>query len=108
MGHSILDEEDLFTGNSYLECSPHALWKLLREKLIPLLARGSIEVFNFHNDEMEGKGDDLPTRYICNLPNAQIACKESRAHLHLKVARPTNTNILHSDRIAKAAWENGL
>lgn len=117
---SVLDERDFFVGGpgrspslvgSSGSCSPHGLWVFLREKLIPLLDRGSLEVFDFHGHEQgaaDGGGDDLPTRYICHLPDAEAACERSRAHLRLKRARPTNHDILHSDRIARAAWEGGM
>ena len=97
---SILDREDIFIkGDTGMgdDCSPMSMWRFLQDKLIPLLDKGSVESFNFH-------GDNLVTRYICNLPEAQAACEKSRTSLHMETARPTNTDILHSDRIAKGAW----
>ena len=100
---SILDSEDIFIESDRMgsSCSPVAMWRFLRDKLIPLLDKGSVESFNFH-------GDDLVTRYICNLPESQAACEKSRTSLHLETARPTNIDIIHSDRIAKGAWTKGM
>ena len=82
-------------------CYPHAIWAFLREKLVPLLDKGSVEVFNFH-------GEDLDTRYICSLPGARAACENSRKSLNLERARTTNTDLVHGDRIAKEAWVQGI
>lgn len=82
------------------ECTPYNMWKFLQDKLIPLLDRAHLEVFNFH-------GDDLAVRYICSLPDAQAACDKSKT-LQLARARPTKKDIVHSDRIATAAWEKDM
>ena len=105
---SILDQS---AKNNFLQspppkCSPHKLWRFLQEQLLPLLDRGSMEVFNFHGDT--GEQHDLGTRYICNLPNAQVACQKSKEQLQLGKANPTNTAVLHADRIATAAWNKQL
>ena len=101
---SITTETNFFGGKLEQHvCSPNAMLSFLKDKLIPLLDRASVEVFDFHGD-----GDDLANRYICGLPDAEVACEETRANLNLKKARVTETDQIHADRIAMAAWEKGM
>jgi hypothetical protein len=79
-------------------CSPYAIWSAFRSKGAAI---GPVDVFNMH-----GEGD-MPTRFLCSLPNAEAACEGSK-ELKFEVARPTDVDILHADRIATAGWESGV
>eukprot|EP00578_Thalassiosira_sp_NH16_P013329 CAMPEP_0181105714 /NCGR_PEP_ID=MMETSP1071-20121207/16138_1 /TAXON_ID=35127 /ORGANISM="Thalassiosira sp., Strain NH16" /LENGTH=490 /DNA_ID=CAMNT_0023189057 /DNA_START=119 /DNA_END=1588 /DNA_ORIENTATION=+ len=102
---SILAHKDIFLDYSPdNSCSPYKIWRFLRRKLIPLLDRATIKVINFNGND----GDDVATRYICSLPGAEKACQKSREIVKLDIARPTNADILHADRIVTAAWKEGM
>ena len=98
---SILDDKvvDVFAVANTKACSPHDIWAYFNSKLPAFRKKVRVEVFNMH-----GEGD-VGNRYVCSLPNAQNACEASMKNLHLGTSRPTNMNLLHSDRIAAAAWK---
>ena len=91
---SILDAEHMHTVGG---CNPFKTWTFIKSKLA-LFNRTTVEVFNFY-----GKGD-LAQRFICSLPNADEACEGSKK-IKLDVARPTDVDKLHADRIATGAWK---
>lgn len=94
-----------FDGNITSSCTPYGLWSYLSSKLSLFQKEVHVDVFNMH----KGNGNLAGTRYICNLPNAQQACEASQRELIFdNKSNPTDMNLLHADRIAVAAWENGL
>jgi len=97
-----------------LGCNPYNLWKHIK-KFIPLFEEGraSLEILDiFHNHgnysrDTAMETEDIGTRYICKLPNATLACQGSR-NMTFGRSNPTPMDFIHADRIAVAAWRNGL
>jgi len=92
--------------------TPYNTWNNLNMKLQLLnkqyngtiADKFSISVINFHGSDMS---KDLGTTFICMLPHASYSCNKTRK-LEFGKSRPTQSNKLHSDRIAAAAWEEKL
>jgi len=95
--NKVMDETFIFKNKT--KCHPYALWTMFRRKTI-LKNIGNVDVFNFH------KEGDLATRFICSLPDSKEACESSKT-LKLGIARSTNYDTIHADRIATAAWNAG-
>ena len=81
----------------------------------------NITVFNFHGDSDSDSdsgrpknGDDLIVRFICDLPNAEEACKAYKNDSVVNGmdpaarSRPSHKAYAQYDRIAKAAHSKGM
>ena len=76
----------------------------------------NITVFNFHGDSAGPRknGDDLIVRFICDLPNAEEACKAYKNDSIVNGmdpaarSRPSHKAYAQYDRIAKAAHSKGM
>ena len=81
----------------------------------------NITVFNFHGDSDSDSdsgrpknGDDLIVRFICDLPNAEEACKAYKNDSIVNGmdpaarSRPSHKAYAQYDRIAKAAHSKGM
>ena len=73
----------------------------------------NVSIFDFHGrGDGKGQGDDLVTRFLCDLPCAEAACNAYKNDLATKgkdaASRPSLKARPQYDIIAKEAYERGL
>jgi len=96
-----MDVQQMHFSTDVMKGSPYKVWSTLRSKVASNNI-GDVSVFNYHDG-----GEDLPTRFVCSLPNTKTACNGSKNYT-LERARVTDLDLLHADQIAMAAWKADL
>jgi len=73
----------------------------------------NVSIFEFHGrGDGKEQGDDLVTRFLCNLPCAEAACNAHKIDIATSgkdaVSRPSLKTRSQYDKIAEEAYERGL
>jgi len=93
--------------NMHYDCTPYNMYQLVKKHF------ANVQVFDMHGGKNE---DDLLTRFICELPDADKECENAMDRLNnntntvLKANNSPTLNhaMIHSDRIIVGAYRAGI